>query len=223
MLLLDNHASLGNVETRQTYTALRQQQHHDYWRNKRNHSFATMLVCRYVFSTFSGLFFSQQVCTCRQWPEGSDFVTLFCTLREFRVQFSHVRVFYDSRNLQKSVTQIINLGPLPMYLCEHTNGLDALEFPAILHATLCWMHRKQCLHVEFKPIVITILTGQEAQLWDQYGCLHQISEALCPDPNDEIIFESSVTWLELQLWSPLLFINNFLPSLAKAGPFHATW
>ena len=30
-----------------------------------------------------------------------------------RVQFSHVRVFSDSRNVQKSVTQIIYLGPLP--------------------------------------------------------------------------------------------------------------
>ena len=30
-----------------------------------------------------------------------------------RVQFSHVRVLSDSRNEQKSVTQIIYLGPLP--------------------------------------------------------------------------------------------------------------
>ena len=34
-------------------------------------------------------------------------------LHAFRVQFSHVRVFSDSRNVQKSVTQIIYLGPLP--------------------------------------------------------------------------------------------------------------
>ena len=29
------------------------------------------------------------------------------------VQFSHVRLFSDSRNMQKSVTQIIYLRPLP--------------------------------------------------------------------------------------------------------------
>ena len=72
----------------------------------------------------------------RQWPEVSDFVACFCTLREsentrtcenctcfqkthgrelhaFCVQFSHVRVFCDSRNVQKSVTRIIYLWPLP--------------------------------------------------------------------------------------------------------------
>ena len=32
-------------------------------------------------------------------------VTLFCTLRAFRVQFSHVRVFSDSRNVQKRATK----------------------------------------------------------------------------------------------------------------------
>ena len=46
----------------------------------------------------------------RQWPEVSDFLARFCTKR---VQFSHVSVFSDSRNMQKSVTQIIYLGPLP--------------------------------------------------------------------------------------------------------------
>ena len=30
-----------------------------------------------------------------------------------RVQFSHVRVFSDSHNVQKSVTRIMYLGPLP--------------------------------------------------------------------------------------------------------------
>ena len=72
----------------------------------------------------------------RQWPEVSDFVARFCTLRESentrtcenrtrfhariarethakRVRFSHVRVFSDSRNVQKSVTQIVYLRPLP--------------------------------------------------------------------------------------------------------------
>ena len=44
----------------------------------------------------------------RQWPEVSDFVARFCTL-----QFSHIRVFSDSRNVQKSVTRIIYLGSLP--------------------------------------------------------------------------------------------------------------
>ena len=33
--------------------------------------------------------------------------------RVSRVQFLHVRVFSDSHNVQKSVTQIISLGPLP--------------------------------------------------------------------------------------------------------------
>ena len=38
----------------------------------------------------------------RQWPEVSDFVACFCTLRESEsVRFSHVRVFSDSRNVQK--------------------------------------------------------------------------------------------------------------------------
>ena len=39
----------------------------------------------------------------RQWPEVSDFVARFCTLRRF----------FDSRNMQKRVTQIIYLGSLP--------------------------------------------------------------------------------------------------------------
>ena len=34
-------------------------------------------------------------------------------LHAFRVQFSHVRVFSDSRNVQTRVTRIIYLGPLP--------------------------------------------------------------------------------------------------------------
>ena len=42
----------------------------------------------------------------RQWPKVSDFVAL-------RVQFSHVRVFSDSLNVQKRVKRIIYLGPLP--------------------------------------------------------------------------------------------------------------
>ena len=67
----------------------------------------------------------------RQWPEVSDFVERFCTLRKSentrtcehctrnacnsrmsvkRVQFSHVRMFSDSRNVQKSVTRIITSG-----------------------------------------------------------------------------------------------------------------
>ena len=54
----------------------------------------------------------------RQWPEVSDFVARFCTLREsnntrFRVRSSHGRALFDSRNVQKSVTQIIYLWPLP--------------------------------------------------------------------------------------------------------------
>ena len=57
----------------------------------------------------------------RQWPELSDFVARFCTLRESknlwpcenRVLFSHFRRFFDLCNVQKSVTQIIYLLPLP--------------------------------------------------------------------------------------------------------------
>ena len=57
----------------------------------------------------------------RQWPEVSDVVAHFCTLRESK-KHGHariaaretVRVFSDSRNVQKSVTTlIIYLGPLP--------------------------------------------------------------------------------------------------------------
>ena len=57
----------------------------------------------------------------RQWPEESVFVARFCTLRESqnlwpctkRVRFSHGHRFCESRNVQKGVTQIIYLGPLP--------------------------------------------------------------------------------------------------------------
>ena len=74
----------------------------------------------------------------RRWPEESDFVAHFCTLcksentrtcenctlsraihtrtcenRMLSPQFSHVCVFSDLRNVQKSVTRIIYLGPLP--------------------------------------------------------------------------------------------------------------
>ena len=64
-------------------------------------------------------------CLCgRQWPEVSDFIASFCTLRESKslrpcenrtrfTRFSHGRRFFDSRNVQKCVTQIIYLGPLP--------------------------------------------------------------------------------------------------------------
>ena len=52
----------------------------------------------------------------RQWPEVSVFVASFCTLE--RVQFTHVHVFSDSLNVQKSVTQIIYLWPLPSVLCQ---------------------------------------------------------------------------------------------------------
>ena len=48
----------------------------------------------------------------------SDFVARFCTL-----QFSLVRVFSDSRNVQKSVTRIIYLGPLPTPPLLHPFGL----------------------------------------------------------------------------------------------------
>ena len=37
-----------------------------------------------------------------------------CASQTFRVRFSHVRVFSDSRKVQKSVTQIIYLRPLPI-------------------------------------------------------------------------------------------------------------
>ena len=40
-----------------------------------------------------------------------------------RVQFSHVRVFSDSRNMQKSVALIIYLWPLPS--CHHVQHIVA--------------------------------------------------------------------------------------------------
>ena len=53
-------------------------------------------------------------------------VTLFSTLK--RVQFSHVRVFSDSRNVQKSVTRIMYLEPLPF-----AHVLSVLQKLTILH------------------------------------------------------------------------------------------
>ena len=70
------------------------------------------------------------LCTChwtlstlqaRHWPKVSDFVARFCTLCELKnlrpcencTRFSHGSRFFDLRNVQKSVTQIIYLGPLP--------------------------------------------------------------------------------------------------------------
>ena len=58
----------------------------------------------------------------RQWPEVSDFVRRFCTLCESKniqpcensVLFSHGRRFFDLLNVQKSVTQIKHLRPLPI-------------------------------------------------------------------------------------------------------------
>ena len=53
----------------------------------------------------------------RQWPEVSDFVACYSF---FRVKFSHVRVFFDSRNVQNSVTQIIYLEQvLCCYACNY--------------------------------------------------------------------------------------------------------
>ena len=40
--------------------------------------------------------------------------------RQWPVQFSHVHVFLDSHNVQKSVTWIIYLGPLPRAQCRLT-------------------------------------------------------------------------------------------------------
>ena len=47
-----------------------------------------------------------------QFSHARVFRVQFSHARVFRVQFSHVRVFSDSRNVQKSVTQIIYLWPL---------------------------------------------------------------------------------------------------------------
>ena len=49
----------------------------------------------------------------RQWPEVSDFVARFCTLRESENTRTCENRTLFSRNVQKSVTQIIYLGPLP--------------------------------------------------------------------------------------------------------------
>ena len=37
------------------------------------------------------------------------------------VQFSHVHVFFDSHNVQKSVKQIIYLWPLPTGMCHNSS------------------------------------------------------------------------------------------------------
>ena len=59
----------------------------------------------------------------RQWPEVSNFVARFCTLRRILRESKHAgpcknrtRVFFDSHNVQKRVTQLesIYLGPLPI-------------------------------------------------------------------------------------------------------------
>ena len=77
----------------------------------------------------------------RQWPVVSDFVARFSrcankktrtcenrtrfaphAIRAKRVRFSHVRMFFGSRNVQKSVTQIIYLGKLPTALSTQVMG-----------------------------------------------------------------------------------------------------
>ena len=57
----------------------------------------------------------------RQWPEVSDFVACFCTLCKSKnllpfknlMPFLHGSRFFDLLNVQKSVTQIIYVRPLP--------------------------------------------------------------------------------------------------------------
>ena len=95
-----------------------------------------------VVARFSQASLSRPAATAAgQWPEVSDFVACFFTLREPEntqpcenrtrntrpcenrtrnacyswkcLRFSHDRVFSGSRNVQNSVTQIIYLGPLP--------------------------------------------------------------------------------------------------------------
>ena len=62
----------------------------------------------------------------RQWPEVSDFVARFCSKR---VQFSHVRVFSDSRNVQKRATKTDTSGhciegAAPPQLAKPGSGLE---------------------------------------------------------------------------------------------------
>ena len=63
------------------------------------------------------------LCSCslptRQWPKVSDFVSRAC------LQFLHVHVFSDSRNVQKCVTQIIYLGPVQGHCLLPTTFLKA--------------------------------------------------------------------------------------------------
>ena len=96
--------------------------------------------------------FGKKVCSCqaafglekrkaprsRQWPVVSDFVARFsrCANKKKHghariarvshrtrcVRFSHVRMFFGSRNVQKSVTQIIYLGKLPTALSTQVMG-----------------------------------------------------------------------------------------------------
>ena len=89
----------------------------------------------------------------RQWPEVSDSVARFCTLQESEntrtcekntrhTCISHmchdVRVFSDSRNLQKSVTQIIYLGPLPTGQARswRREAYKAILIPLRVHETV---------------------------------------------------------------------------------------
>ena len=58
-----------------------------------------------------------------------------------RVQFSHGRVFSDSSNVQKCVTQIIYLGPLPTVLLFFHGDLNGIfTFALYLLILLCLRH-----------------------------------------------------------------------------------
>ena len=62
----------------------------------------------------------------RQWPEVSDFVARFCTLRESE----NTRTCENcTQNVQKSVTRIIYLGPLPTARCYAAESYSPGPWP----------------------------------------------------------------------------------------------
>ena len=56
----------------------------------------------------------------------------------FRMRYSHGSVLFDSRNVQKSVTQIIYLGPLPTWHRVKQNSCEKVLCVPWIFAKLSW-------------------------------------------------------------------------------------
>ena len=80
----------------------------------------------------------------RQWPEGSDIVARFCTLRESKnLRPCENRV----RNVQKSVTQFICLGPGP-----RATAYCCLQAPPLSHCLAMFREQQSIsFHAAFFP------------------------------------------------------------------------